>query len=91
MQNSVAPAMDSVMANQEQMLRRQSAPKPTVQDALAKHERMQPMVQNPAAMDGMRALQNPIGREAIHKAQLTLNRYKEGKANLERRIVENEQ
>ena len=73
------------------MLRRQSAPQPTVQDALAEQERMQPMVQNPAAMDGMRALQNPIGREAIHKAQLTLNRYKEGKANLERRIVENEQ
>ena len=91
MQKSAAPAMDSVMANQEQMLRRQSAPKPTVQDALAEQERMQPMVQNPAAMDGMRALQNPIGREAIHKAQLTLNRYKEGKANLERRIVENEQ
>ena len=91
MQKSAAPAMDSVMANQEQMLRRQSAPQPTVQDALAEQERMQPMVQNPAAMDGMRALQNPIGREAIHKAQLTLNRYKEGKANLERRIVENEQ
>ena len=91
MQKRAAPAMDSVMANQEQMLRRQSAPQPTVQDALAEQERMQPMVQNPAAMDGMRALQNPIGREAIHKAQLTLNRYKEGKANLERRIVENEQ
>ena len=91
MQKSAAPAMDSVMANQEQMLRRQSSPQPTVQDALAEQERMQPMVQNPAAMDGMRALQNPIGREAIHKAQLTLNRYKEGKANLERRIVENEQ
>ena len=91
MQKSAAPAMDGVMANQEQMLRRQSAPQPTVQDALAEQERMQPMVQNPAAMDGMRALQNPIGREAIHKAQLTLNRYKEGKANLERRIVENEQ
>ena len=91
MQKRAAPAMDSVMANQEQMLRRQSAPQPTVQDALAEQERMQPMVQNPAAMDGMMALQNPIGREAVHKAQLTLNRYKEGKANLERRIVENEQ
>ena len=91
MQKSAAPAMDGVMANQEQMLRRQSAPQPTVQDALAEQERMQPMVQNPAAMNGMRALQNPIGREAIHKAQLTLNRYKEGKANLEKRIVENEQ
>ena len=81
----------AAISQKDQMARRQSAPQPTVQDALAEQERMQPMVQNPAAMDGMRALQNPIGREAIHKAQLTLNRYKEGKANLERRIVENEQ
>ena len=32
-----------------------------------------------------------IGREEIIRAQEILNRYKEGKANLERRIVENEQ
>ena len=33
----------------------------------------------------------PIGREEILKARQVLSRYKEGKANLERRIVENEQ
>ena len=33
----------------------------------------------------------PIGREEIIRAQAVLNRYREGKANLERRIVENEQ
>ena len=32
-----------------------------------------------------------IGREEIQKAQAILNRYKEGKANLERRVVDNEQ
>lgn len=32
-----------------------------------------------------------IGREQIIAAQMTLNKYKEGKANLEQRIVENEQ
>ena len=32
-----------------------------------------------------------IGREEILKAQATLSKYKEGKANLEQRIVENEQ
>ena len=32
-----------------------------------------------------------IGREEIQKAQAVLNRYKEGKANLERRVVDNEQ
>lgn len=32
-----------------------------------------------------------IGPEEIRRARMTLNRYKEGKANLERRIVDNEQ
>jgi len=32
-----------------------------------------------------------IGREEVLKARETLNRYKEGKANLEKRIIENEQ
>jgi len=33
----------------------------------------------------------PIGAEEVQKARATLNRYKEGKANLERRVVENAQ
>ena len=41
--------------------------------------------------DGFRVLSEVIGKEEIQKAQLTLQRYKEGKANLEKRIVENEQ
>lgn len=43
------------------------------------------------AVDGFRVLSEVIGKEEIQKAQLTLQRYKEGKANLEQRIVENEQ
>jgi len=43
------------------------------------------------AMDGFKALAQVIGREQILKANATLQKYKEGKANLERRIVENEQ
>lgn len=75
--------------NAEQMARRQSAPQPTVQDELARRQMMQ--TRNPAAKDGFRVLKERIGREEVQQAQLTLNRYKEGKANLERRIVENEQ
>ena len=37
------------------------------------------------------AMQPVIGQEQIHRAQVILNRYKEGKANLERRVVDNEQ
>lgn len=43
------------------------------------------------SLDGFRALAQPIGKEFVHKATLTLQKYKEGKANLERRIVEDEQ
>ena len=41
--------------------------------------------------DGPKPAAQVIGREEILKAQQTLNKYKEGKANLEQRIVENEQ
>lgn len=43
------------------------------------------------AMDGFKALKQVIGKEQIHKAVTTLNKYKEGKANLEQKIVDNEQ
>ena len=42
-------------------------------------------------MDGFKAISQVIGKEQIFKANQTLMKYKEGKANLERRIVDNEQ
>ena len=43
------------------------------------------------ALDGIVALTQAIGKEQVQKATLTLNKYKEGKANLEQKIVDNEQ
>ena len=43
------------------------------------------------ALDGVTALTMAIGKEQVQKAVLTLNKYKEGKANLEQKIVDNEQ
>ena len=43
------------------------------------------------AVNGFRVLPEVIGKEEVQKAQQTLQRYKEGKANLENRIVQNEQ
>ena len=84
-----APTLD------EQMMRRQSAPHPTAQDEARRLREAQAMspqgVDANGARDGFSVLTERIGREEIQKAQLTLNKYKEGKANLERRIVENEQ
>lgn len=74
---------------EEQMARRQSAPRPTPQDEVQKM--MASPMDNTGAIDGFKALAQVIGKEQIHEAQLTLQKYKEGKANLERRIVGNEQ
>ena len=75
--------------NEEQMMRRQSAPRPTVQDEMAKiaygRQNMPQGVTN-----GFQALAQVIGKEQINKANLTLQKYKEGKANLEKKIVDNE-
>ena len=79
---------------EEQMTRRQSAPRPTPQSELQKMQAQQmesPKVDANGAMDGFHALAQVIGREQIQKAQLTLQKYKEGKANLENKIIENEQ
>ena len=74
--------------NEEQMLLRQSAPKPTAEEEAMK------LMQGKApdgSIDGFKALAQVIGREQVQKAYQTLLKYKEGKANLEKRIVENEQ
>ena len=76
---------------EEQMMRRQSAPRPTPQSEFQKMQMAQPQQAPAGAIDGFKALAQVIGREQIQKAQLTLQKYKEGKANLEKKIIENEQ
>jgi hypothetical protein len=78
--------------NEEQMLRRQSAPRPTVQDEVQRVKERQAMaMQNGGATNAFDAIEQRIGREQVQAAYQTLLRYKEGKANLERKIIENEQ
>ena len=83
---------------EEQQMRRQSAPRPTAQSEAQKLYDMQRQkmmmgqgINEMGAMNGLKALAQVIGKEQIHKANLTLQKYKEGKANLEKRIVDNEQ
>ena len=81
------------MTNEEQMMVHQSAPQPTFEDYIAQQAQMQAM-QNPntsGAVDGFQALAQVIGKEQVQAATQTLQKYKEGKANLEKRIVANEQ
>lgn len=87
-EQSAEPAQPSM---EEQIARRQSAPRPTAQDELQRMRNTQAQQAPAGSIDGFRALAQVIGREQILAAQQTLQKYKEGKANLERRIVENEQ
>lgn len=76
---------------EEQMMRRQSAPRPTAQEEVQKMMASSPAPSTNGAVDGFRALAQVIGKEQIQKARYTLQKYKEGKANLEQKIIESEQ
>ena len=74
---------------EEQMARRQSAPRPTAQ---SEAQTLQRGAQPPTNVaNAFHVLARVIDKKQIQEAQLTLQKYKEGKANLEQRIVENEQ
>ena len=88
---NTGPSQQTVIPFEEQMARRQSAPRPTAQSEIQKMQAASAMTAPTGAINGFKALTQVIGREQIQAAQQTLNKYKEGKANLERRIVENEQ
>ena len=90
-EQKIEPEKKAPIPFEEQMARRQSAPRPTPQSEFMKMQMAHPQQAPTGAMDGFKALAQVIGREQIQAAQQILNRYKEGKANLERRIVENEQ
>ncbi len=75
---------------EEQLLRRQSSPRPTAQD-WAQGQAAQIQDMNRAGItNGFRALTQAIGREQVQRATVILQKYKEGKANLDTRIVDNE-
>jgi len=67
---------------------RQSAPMQTTEEFVATNNMGRDAS---GAIDGMMALEQPIGKGAVQKARLILDRYKQGKANLENKIVDNEQ
>ena len=86
------------MKQEEQMMRRQSAPRPTAESEAMRLQQMQEQkmmqgqgVSPQGVMDGFKALTQVIGKKQIQEANAILQKYKEGKANLEKRIVDNEQ
>ena len=97
-QTAKTNAQGTMTPNEEQMMRRQSAPRPTAESEAQRMYELQRQklleaqgVNASGALNGFKALTQVIGKEQIHKASTILQKYKEGKANLERRIVDNEQ
>ena len=77
--------------NEEQMLLRQSAPRPTAEEEAMRLMQNGQGMDAQGALNGFSALAQVIGKEQVQEAYQTLLKYKEGKANLERRIIDNEQ
>lgn len=95
MEESKKPEERKPQTLDEMQMHRQSAPRPEAQDEA---QRMMAMRQgsliSPAVagvQDGFSALAARIGVEQIREANNTLQKYKQGKANLEQRIIDNEQ
>ena len=88
-----------IPSREEQMMRRQSAPRPTAESEaqrLLQEQQNARMMQGQGmnasgAMNGFKAISQVIGREQIAEANQILQNYKKGKTNLETRITENEQ
>ena len=76
---------------EEQMARRQSAPRPTAQSEFQKMSLLNGNNVAYGIQGGIKAPAQIIGREQIRAARQTLQKYKEGKANLEQKIIESEQ
>lgn len=78
----------------QQMARRQSAPQSTVADYVNKSLENLEISKGgqyaDGSLDGFSALSEVIGREQIERANQILLKYKQGKANLENRIIDNE-
>lgn len=68
-----------------------SAPTPTMEDANEELFKMRQAQSLEGAVNGMAVGRQPIGKEQVQKATEILRKYKEGKANLEKKIIENEQ
>ena len=79
----------------EQQMHRQSAPRPNAEEEAQKMLAAQgggiPSFAANGAQNGFSALAARIGVEQIREANNILQKYKQGKANLEQRIIDNEQ
>ncbi len=87
-----------IPSEEEQLLRRQSAPRPTAESEAQRLIQLQQNkmlasqgVDGNGAVNGIKAVREPIGEKEVAEFNAILQDYKRGKAMLEQRIVENEE
>lgn len=100
-QESPVPTQEAASqpTNEEQMQRRQTSALPSLlQGAMEMLQRKRKEkalnaqgVNDAGAVNGHRVLEQKIGKEQVQKAVQILQKYKQGKANLEKKIIENEE
>lgn len=91
MQNGVTQAQANEIPIEEQLMRRQSAPRPTAQEEVEKMMTSSPTPAENGAVNGFKVLVEVIGKKQVQEARQILQKYKEGKANLEQKIIDNEE
>ena len=85
------PQTQAQIPIEEQMARRQSAPRPTAQ---SEYQKLSLLNGNNVAygiQGGIKAPAQVVGREQVLAAQQELQKYKAGKANLEQKVIQNVQ
>ena len=91
MQNGVPQEQTNEIPIEEQLMRRQSAPRPTAQEEVEKMMTSSPTPAENGAVNGFKVLVEVIGKKQVQEARQILQKYKEGKANLEQKIIDNEE
>ena len=91
MQNGVPQEQTNEIPIEEQLMRRQSAPRPTAQEAVEQMMASSGMPAEKGTVNGFKVLVEVIGKKQVQEARQILQKYKEGKANLEQKIIDNEE
>jgi hypothetical protein len=97
-QNQANNNTQQIPSEEEQLMRRQSAPRPTAESEAQRLLQLQQEkmlasqgVDGNGAVNGIKTVRAPIGEKEVSKLNATLQDYKRGKHSLEQRIVENEE
>lgn len=101
-EETIDPAAKAMGGELDLQLQMASRPQPTDQQGFQRPQQEQMMgmpqdrmIPHPGgqvgAVGGIQMVTPVIGKEQVNEARLTLQKYKEGKANLEQKIIESEQ